>query len=158
ARLSSHRLPPAPSSPSHSPIILETNHEHSNHEHPNHYQEATMNNRREFLAAGSALAAAMAVLPEAKADSQRAVSLYIHGMVWNRQLPVPMNDWLIRLDAKVDAALGNGPAPPNPGFATLGDDFHDPVGSHVTLNSAVLKGDQLTILGSITESKNASLV
>src|SRR5438477_8365813 len=118
---------------------------------------AHMNNRRKFLAAGGALAALSAV-PVAKADPPRMNGLYIHGMVWNRQLPAPMNDWLIRLDAKVDAALGNEPLPLNPGFATLGDDFHDPVGSHATLDSAVLKGDQLVILGRITESKAASLV
>ena len=66
-----------------------------------------MNNRRKFLAAGGALAA-LSALPKAQAGSQsEGKSLYIHGMVWNRQLPSPMNDWLIRLDAKVDLPNGN---------------------------------------------------
>jgi hypothetical protein len=100
----------------------------------------------------------LAVVPEVKAGQAQAVTLYIHGMVWNTKLPAPMNDWLIRLDAKVDAAIGNGPMPPHPGFATLGDDLHDPVGSHATINSAVLRDDQLVVLGAITESKTPSLV
>ena len=116
-----------------------------------------MNNRRKFLAAGGALAALSAV-PVAKADPPRMNGLYIHGMVWNRQLPAPMNDWLIRLDAKVAVPIGNEAPPAVPGFATLGDDFHDPVGSHVEIREATLKGDQLTINGIISESKNPGLV
>jgi hypothetical protein len=112
-----------------------------------------MNNRREFLAAGGALAAAIAILPEAKADQNEGLSLYIHGMVWNRQLSAPMNDWLIRLDAKADIPMGATPA-----FATLGDDFHDTIGSHVQIQAAILNGSQLTLTGSITESKTAGLV
>jgi len=116
-----------------------------------------MNNRRKFLAAGGALAALSAV-PKAKADPPRMNGLYIHGMVWNRQLAAPMNDWLIRLDAQVQIPIGHEPAPAVPGFATLGDDFHDGVGSHVEIHEATLKGDQLTINGTVTESKNAVLV
>ena len=116
-----------------------------------------MNNRRKFLAAGGALAALSAV-PKATADPPRMNGLYIHGMVWNRQLAAPMNDWLIRLDAKVEVPIGNAPPPAVPGFATLGDDFHDPVGSHVAIHEATLKGDQLTINGAITESKMPALV
>ncbi len=116
-----------------------------------------MTNRRKFLAAGGALAAA-AALPEAHADQQRFSQLYIHGMVWNQQLPAPMGDWLLRFDAKVDVPVGNGPQSPAPGFATVGDDFHDGPGSHVQIQSATLKGDQLTITGAITESKTAGLV
>ena len=116
-----------------------------------------MNNRRKFLAAGGALAALSAV-SKTEADSPRMNGLYIHGMVWNRQLPAPMNDWLIRLDAKVEIPIGNAPPPAVPGFATLGDDFHDPVGSHVEIHEATLKGDQLTISGVITESKTPGLV
>ena len=116
-----------------------------------------MNNRRKFLAAGGALAALSAV-PKAQADPPRMNGLYIHGMVWNRQLAAPMNDWLIRLDAKVEIPIGNAPAAAVPGFATLGDDFHDPVGSHVEIHDATLKGDQLTINGAITESKTPGLV
>src|SRR5947209_3120994 len=116
-----------------------------------------MNNRRKFLAAGGALAALSAV-SKTEADSPRMNGLYIHGMVWNRQLPAPMNDWLIRLDAKVEIPIGNAPPPAVPGFATLGDDFHDPVGSHVEIHEATLKGDQLTIQGTITESKTPGLV
>jgi hypothetical protein len=112
-------------------------------------------NRRKFLAAGGALAALAA--PVAEADPPRMNGLYIHGMVWNRQLPAPMNDWLIRLDAKVEVPIGNAPPPAVPGFATLGDDFHDPVGSHVEIHTATLNGDQLTISGVITESKNPAL-
>jgi hypothetical protein len=37
-------------------------------------------------------------------------------------------------------------------------DFHDPVGSHVQIQSATLSGNQLTLSGFITESRNASLV
>jgi hypothetical protein len=113
-------------------------------------------NRRNFLAAGGALAALAA--PAAEADPQHMNGLYIHGMVWNRQLPAPMNDWLIRLDAQVAVPTGNAPPPAVPGFATLGDDFHDPPGSHVEIHSAALNGDQLTISGVITQSKSPALV
>ena len=117
-----------------------------------------MNNRRKFLAAGGALAA-LSALPKAQADSQsEGKSLYIHGMVWNRQLPSPMNDWLIRLDAKVDLPNGNQVNPPVSGFATLGDDFHDGVGSHVQIYAATLDADRLAISGFITESKTPALV
>jgi hypothetical protein len=115
----------------------------------------TDTNRRKFLAAGGALAALAA--RDASADSPRLNGLYIHGMVWNRQLPAPMNDWLIRLDAKVEVPIGNAPQSVTPGFATLGDDFHDPVGSHVEIHDATLDGDQLTINGVISESKSAAL-
>lgn len=117
----------------------------------------TIKNRRKFLAAGGALAALSAV-PKSQADPPRMNGLYIHGMVWNRQLAAPMNDWLIRLDAKVQVPIGNEPPPAAPGFATLGDDFHDGVGSHVEIHEATLKGDQLTINGTITESKTPELV
>src|SRR5262249_35797333 len=70
----------------------------------------------------------------------------------------PMNDWLVRLDAQVDVPIGQAPQPANPGFATLGDDFHDGVGSHVAIREATLKGDQLTINGVVTESKTPALV
>ncbi len=116
-----------------------------------------MNNRRKFLAAGGALAA-LSTVPAAQADPPRRMGLYIHGMVWNRQLAAPMNDWLIRLDAKVEVPIGNAPPPAVPGFATLGDDLHDPVGSHVEIHEATLKGDQLTINGAITASKTPGLV
>ena len=116
-----------------------------------------MNNRRKFLAAGGALAA-LSAAPKANADPPQMNGLYIHGMVWNRQLAAPRNDWLIRLDARVQVPIGNAPAPPVPGFATLGDDFHDNVGSHVEIHQATLKGDQLTIDGTITESKTPELV
>ena len=79
-------------------------------------------------------------------------------MVWNLQLPAPMNDWLIRLDAKVQIPIGNEEPSAVPGFATLGDDFHDPVGSHVEIHQATLNGDQLTINGVISESKTPGLV
>ena len=69
-----------------------------------------------------------------------------------------MNDWLIRLDAQVAIPIGNASPPAIPGFATLGDDFHDPVGSHVEFHTATLKGDQLAIGGIVTESKNPALV
>jgi hypothetical protein len=117
-----------------------------------------MNNRRTFLAAGGALAA-LSALPKAQADSQsEGKSLYIHGIVWNLQLPSPMNDWLIRLDAKVNMPKGNQVNPPVSGFATLGDDFHDGVGSHVQVYAATLDGDNLTISGFVTESKTPGLV
>jgi hypothetical protein len=115
-----------------------------------------MNTRREFLAAGGALAAA-AALPTAGADQPKALSIYLTGIVWNRQLPPPENDWLIHLYAKADIPLGNATLPGSPGFATFGDDFHDNIGSHVTLQTATLQGDRLTITGVISESKNAAL-
>ncbi len=117
----------------------------------------TTNNRRKFLAAGGALAA-LSAAPKAEADPPRMNGLYIHGMVWNRQLDAPMNDWLIRLDAKVQVPIGNEPAPAAPGFATLGDDFHDAVGSHADLHDATLKGDHLIINGTITQSKSPALL
>jgi hypothetical protein len=117
-----------------------------------------MNNRRKFLAAGGALAA-LSALPQAKADQpQHRYAVYLHGMVWNQQLTAPMNDWLIRLDAKAEIPIGLNASPAVPGFATLGDDFHDPVGSHVQFDAATLHGDQLTITGAVTQSKTASLI
>lgn len=109
-----------------------------------------MNSRRKFLTAGGALAA-LSALPKANAAQQD--SIYIHGLVWNRQLAAPMNDWLIRLDAKTDIPVGTAP-----GLVTLGDDFHDGVGSHVEIQAAILNGDQLTLTGAITESKTPTLV
>ena len=79
-------------------------------------------------------------------------------MVWNQQLAAPMNDWLIRLDARVEVPIGNEPPPAVPGSATLGDVFHDAAGSHVAVDGATLKGDQLTINGTITESKTPALL
>lgn len=116
-----------------------------------------MNNRREFLTAGGALAALSSV-PQATADQPRGYSVYFHGMAWNHQLAAPMNDWLVRFDGKADIVLGNATPAAVPGFGTLGDDFHDGVGSHVEFHSATLHGDQLNITGVITASKNASLV
>ena len=116
-----------------------------------------MNNRRQFLAAGGALAALAAPQADAATEQGHARNLYIHGMVWNRQLGAPMNDWLVRLDANVTIPLGDGQLAGSPGFATLGDDFHDAVGSHVEIHSAALNGDQPTINGTVTESKNAGL-
>jgi hypothetical protein len=119
--------------------------------------ESIMNNRRKFLTAGGALAA-MSALPAAQADPPRGFSIYLHGMVWNRQLAAPESDWLIRLDAKADIPIGHNDAPAVPGFATLGDDFHDNVGSHVEIRTATLQGDRLTLTGAITESKNPVLI
>ena len=116
-----------------------------------------MNNRRQFLAAGSALAA-LSAMPEAQADPTHTSGLYIHGMVWNRQLAAPMTDWLVRLDATVQLSTGNGSAPTVTGFATMGDDFHDGVGSHVELQDATLKGDRLTVTGIVTQSKTPGLI
>jgi hypothetical protein len=115
-----------------------------------------MNSRREFLTAGGALAAA-AVAPTANADPPKALSIYLTGLVWNRQLPAPENDWLIRVYAKAEIPLGNATLPGIPGFASLGDDFHDTVGSHVALQTAALEADRVTITGMITESKNPAL-
>ena len=117
----------------------------------------TTENRRKFLAAGGALAA-LSVVPKATADSPQMNGLYIHGLVWNRQLAAPMNDWLIRLDARVQVPIGNETPPAVPGFATIGDDFHDGVGSHVEIQQAALKGVHLTITGTITESKTPALI
>ena len=116
-----------------------------------------MNNRRTFLKTGAVLAGASTLL-QANQDQNKAMSVYLHGMVWNRQLPAPMNDWLVRLDAKADIPVGNTPPIPTPGFATLGDDFHDPVGSHAEIRTATLQGAQLTLTGVITESKTAGMV
>src|SRR5438045_1152329 len=107
-----------------------------------------MNNRRKFLAAGGALTA-LSVLPQAKAEQPQGYVIYLHGMVWNRQLPAPFNDWLIRLDATAEVPIGLNPPPAVAGFATLGDDFHDGVGSHVQFQKATLQGDQLKISGVI---------
>jgi hypothetical protein len=117
-----------------------------------------MNNRREFLAGGGVLAAMAAMAEKAEADQPKAFSVYLHGMVWNRQLPAPMNDWLIRFDARADIPIGNAPPPTVPGFGTLGDDFHTGVGSHVAFQSAQIQGDMLTINGTISESNTAGLV
>jgi hypothetical protein len=113
-----------------------------------------MNTRRTFIAGAGALAA---MATTANAEDKHAASIYLHGMVWNQQLAAPQNDWLIRLDAKVDMPLGNG-ATPVTGFATLGDDFHDTVGSHASFDNAMLQGNQLIISGRITESKNPALI
>jgi len=115
-----------------------------------------MKNRRTFLKAGTALAG-ISTLLQADTDENQGLSIYIRGMVWNRQLPAPMNDWLIRLDAKADIPGGNTPPPVTPGVATMGDDFHDGVGLHVDIQTAALHGNQLTLTGVVTESKTASL-
>jgi hypothetical protein len=109
-----------------------------------------MNNRRNFLATAGALVAASA-LPSA--NGEQRTSLYIHGLVWNRQLTAPMNDWIIRLHAVTDIPVAG-----SPGVATLGDDFHDAVGSHADIQVATLISDQLTLIGTITESKKPELV
>ena len=113
-----------------------------------------MNTRRTFIAGASAFAA---LATTANAEEQHAASIYLHGLVWNQQLAAPQNDWLVRLDAKVDVPLGNRMIPTT-GFATLGDDFHDTVGSHVSFDHAMLQGNQLVISGTITESKNPALI
>src|SRR5205085_2936132 len=100
--------------------------------------DSIMNNRRKFLAAGGALAA-MSALPHANADEPRGLAVYLHGMVWNRQLLAPLNDWLIRLDAAANIPIGDGTPPAVAGFATLGDDFHDGVSSHVQFQKAILR-------------------
>jgi len=78
-------------------------------------------------------------------------------MVWNTDLAPPEGDWLIRLDAKADILYDDPPGPASPGFATLGDDFHDTLGSHVQFETATLHGDKLKLQGTITESKNPDL-
>ena len=115
-----------------------------------------MKNRREFLTAGGALAALSALPQEAKADPP-GFSIYITGMVWNRQLAAPMDDWLLKVYARADVMTGNRPQPAIPGFATIGDDFHDGPGSHIQIQNAALQGSQLTITGFVTESKTPSL-
>jgi len=107
-----------------------------------------MSNRRNILAA----AGAMAMLPQSRADQEERFSLFLHGMVWNRQLPNPLNDWLIRLDVLVSIPIID-----SPGWATLGDDFHAPTASQVRIQSAVLRGSQLTLTGSAAESMNPAL-
>lgn len=115
-----------------------------------------MKNRREFLTAGGALAALTALPQEAKADPP-GFSIYITGMVWNRQLAAPMNDWLLKVYAKADVMTGNHSQPAIPGFATVGDDFHDGPGSHIQIQNVALQGSQLTITGFVTESKTPGL-
>jgi hypothetical protein len=115
-----------------------------------------MSTRREFMTAGGAAALA-ALSTTASAEQQHGVSIYLHGMVWNRQAPAPMHDWLVRLDAKADILFGNAAQPATPGFATLGDDFHDNLGSHVEIHTATLHADRLTLAGFVTESRDGSL-
>jgi len=120
-----------------------------------------MRNKPRLLRAGIAFAAIStftALSMRADQDPQPVTEIYIHGMVWNTQAPVPANDWLVRLDLRAVLPNGNQPSLPNPGFATLGDDLHDLLGSDVTLSSAALQGTQLTITGTITESKTPALI
>jgi hypothetical protein len=116
-----------------------------------------MNNRRELLTVGTGLAALFGI-PDAVAADNKALAIYLHGMVWNQQLPAPMSDWLLQLDAKVQIPLGASPASAPPEFATFGDTVHTGAGAHVALKAAVLSGDQLTITGSISEAATASLI
>jgi hypothetical protein len=116
-----------------------------------------MNTRRKFLTAGGALATLSALPIGAEADPQGS-SVYVTGMVWNRQLAAPMNDWLIRVYAAADLPTRGGTGSPPIGFATIGDDLHDPVASHVELQSAILQNGQLAITGAVTESNTPSLV
>ena len=117
-----------------------------------------MNNRREFIAAGAGLAALSAVA-EATPSEHKVQEIYLHGMVWNQQLPAPMNDWLLQFDAKVQIPMGMTPATAvSPGFATFGDTIHTGAGAHVQLQSAILNGDQLVVTGAINEANNPSLV
>ena len=107
------------------------------------------------LIAGAAALVSLATA--AGAAEQRAATIYLHGMVWNQQLAAPQNDWLVRLDAKADVPLA-ARLTPTTGFATLGDDFHDPVSSHASIDAGMLQGNHLVVTGKITESKNAALV
>jgi hypothetical protein len=117
-----------------------------------------MNNRRRFMISAGGGAAAVLGSLTAKGD-QPTGSVYVYGMVWNQQLAAPMNDWLVRLVATAGISEGNAAPAAVSGFATLGDDFHDPVGSHVQLQGATLdEGNQLAITGTITESKSTNLV
>ena len=116
-----------------------------------------MNTRRKFLTAGGAVATLSALPSEAEADPQGS-SVYVTGMVWNQQLPTPMNDWLIRVYAAADLQTKGGTGSSPIGLATIGDDLHAPVASHVELQSAILQGDQLAITGAVTESNTPSLV
>jgi len=110
-----------------------------------------------MISAGGAAAATVALV-KADSDEPKTPTLYLHGMVWNRQLPAPMNDWLVRLDAKADLPVGDPPAEPPPAFGTLGDDFHDAVSSRFQFQKLTRQADRLTVTGVITESKTASLV
>ena len=102
--------------------------------------------------------ATLSALPsEAEADPQGS-SVYVTGMVWNRQLAAPMNDWLVRVYAAADLPAKGGTGSSPIGFATIGDDLHAPVSSHIELQSAILQGDQLAITGAVTESNTPSLV
>ncbi len=109
-----------------------------------------MNSRRTVLglAAISALAA-----PHPVQGEQAAAEIYLHGLVWNRQLPAPMNEWLIRFDARTSIPIGAAT-----GFATLGDDFQDGVDSHAVIQAAVFNAGRLTLTASISESKSAALI
>jgi hypothetical protein len=96
---------------------------------------------------------------DATASEHKALEIYLHGMVWNQQLPAPMNDWLLQFDAKVQIPVGMTPATTvSPGFATFGDTIHTGAGAHVLLQSAILNGDQLIVTGAVNEANNTSLV
>jgi hypothetical protein len=116
-----------------------------------------MNTRRKFLTTGGALATLSALPLEGETDPQ-GTSVYVTGMVWNRQLAAPMNDWLVRVYAAADLPAKGGTGSSPIGFATIGDDLHAPVGSHIELNTAIFQGDQLAITGAVTESNTPSLV
>jgi hypothetical protein len=116
-----------------------------------------MNTRRKFLSAGGALATLSALPLEAAGDPQ-GFSVYVTGMVWNLQLATPMNDWRIRVYAAADLTTTGGVGSSPIGFATIGDDLHNPVSSHADLHSAILQSDQLAITGAVTESNTPSLV
>ena len=75
-----------------------------------------MNTRRKFLTAGGAVATLSALPSEAEADPQGS-SVYVTGMVWNRQLAAPMNDWLIRVYAAADLPTKGGIGSSPIGFA-----------------------------------------
>jgi len=85
-----------------------------------------MNNRRKFLAAGGALAA-LSALTIARADQQPVTQLYIHGLVWNRQLAAPIirvcRLWMFTIALVFTAVLGSAPAfgasDPLPVFSAL---------------------------------------
>src|SRR5262245_17137023 len=87
-------------------------------------------NRRTFLkTAAAALAAGSALLQHGEAEQAAEQVIYVHGLVWNTDLPGVAGELLITFDVR--AVIGGT------GFGTFADAVHPGINSHVAFDSAI---------------------
>src|SRR4029453_17365125 len=108
------------------------------------------NSRRTFLkTAGAALAAAPALLEQAEAQAEQAAEelIYVHGLVWNTDLPGVAGELLITFDVR--AVIGGT------GLGTFSDAVHPHFNSHVPFGSATRQGNAYTLEGTVIRAIEA---